>query len=44
VETNIVSGAVDLAKLADDTVSFDGGGLGRKISVYRLPERIGAGA
>ena len=38
LETNVVSGAVDLASLADDTVVFDGGGLGRRISVYRLPE------
>ena len=39
VETNIVSGAVDLASLADDTVAFDGGGLDRRISIYRLPEQ-----
>jgi hypothetical protein len=39
VETNVVSGEVNLAKLADDTVMFDGGGLGRRISVYRLPEQ-----
>jgi hypothetical protein len=38
VETNVVSGAVDLATLAEDTVDFDGGGLGRRISVYGLPE------
>jgi uncharacterized protein DUF3604 len=38
VETNIVSGKVDLADLADETRSFDGGGLGRQLSVYRLPE------
>jgi hypothetical protein len=38
IETNVVSGEVDLGKLADDTVVFDGGGLGRKLSVYRLPE------
>jgi hypothetical protein len=38
VETNVVSGKVDLAALADDTRTFDGGGLGRQISVYRLPE------
>ena len=38
IETNIVSGKVDLAALADDTRTFDGGGLGRQISVYRLPE------
>ena len=38
IETNVVSGEVDLGKLADGTVAFDGGGLGRKLSVYRLPE------
>jgi hypothetical protein len=38
LETTIVSGSVDLATLADDAVAFDGGGLGRKLSVYRLPE------
>jgi hypothetical protein len=38
IETNVVSGEVDLAVLSDNTISFDGGGLGRKVSVYRLPE------
>ena len=38
IETNIVSGEVDLAKLDGDAVAFDGGGLGRRLSVYRLPE------
>ena len=38
IETNVVSGQVDLGVLADDTVTFDGGGLGRQLSVYRLPE------
>jgi hypothetical protein len=38
VDTNIVSGEVDLQNLADNTVMFDGGGLDRKLSVYRLPE------
>jgi hypothetical protein len=38
IETNIVSGEVDLGQLADGKVDFDGGGLGRKLSVYRLPE------
>jgi len=38
IETNIVSGAVELATLADQTVALDGGGLGRQLSVYRLPE------
>jgi hypothetical protein len=39
LETNIVSGEVDLATLDDGTVAFDGGGLARRISVYRLPEQ-----
>lgn len=39
IETNIVSGTVDLATLADDRVVFEAGGLGRQISVYRLPEQ-----
>jgi hypothetical protein len=38
IETNVVSGTVDLAALADDTIALDGGGLGRRLSVYRLPE------
>jgi hypothetical protein len=38
VETDIVSGTIDLAALRDDVVSLDGGGLGRRLSVYRLPE------
>ena len=37
-ETNIVSGEVDLATLAEDTVAFEGGGLERRISVYLLPD------
>jgi hypothetical protein len=36
--TNVISGEVDLQSLADDAAVFDGGGLGRAISVYRLPE------
>ena len=38
LESNVVSGEVDLATLGDDAVAFDGGGLGRQLSVYRLPE------
>jgi hypothetical protein len=38
LETNIVSGRVDLAALSGDTIAFEGGGLGRKLSVHRLPE------
>jgi hypothetical protein len=39
IDTNVVSGEFDLTTLADDVVAFDGGGLGRRISVYRLPEQ-----
>jgi hypothetical protein len=38
LESNVVSGEVDLARLGDEAVAFDGGGLGRQLSVYRLPE------
>lgn len=38
LETNVVSGRVDLATLAGDTITFEGGGLDRRLSVYRLPE------
>jgi len=38
IETNIVSGEVDLSRLTEATMEFDGGALGRKLSVYRLPE------
>jgi uncharacterized protein DUF3604 len=38
IDTSVVSGEVDLATLRDDVVAFEGGGLGRRLSVYRLPE------
>jgi uncharacterized protein DUF3604 len=38
IETNVVSGRVDLAALSGNRIAFDGGGLGRQLSVYRLPE------
>jgi len=38
IETNVLKGEIDLAALTDNTVTFDGGGLDRKLSVYRLPE------
>jgi hypothetical protein len=38
LETNVVSGEVKLASLRDNVVAFEGGGLGRRLSVYRLPE------
>jgi hypothetical protein len=33
-----VSGEVALAQLADHAAVFDGGGLGRRVCVYHLPE------
>jgi hypothetical protein len=38
INTNVVSGDIDLGELADGTVAFEGGGLGRTLAVYRLPE------
>lgn len=38
VKTNIVSGTVDLTALADNIIAFEGGGLDRRLSIYRLPE------
>jgi Protein of unknown function (DUF3604) len=38
VETNIVSGEVKLDQLADGTIAWEGDGLGRRLSIYRLPE------
>jgi len=38
LETNVVSGEIKLASLRDNVVAFEGGGLGRRLSVYRLPE------
>jgi hypothetical protein len=38
LETNVVSGEVDLAVLTEEPVAFDGGGLGRTLSAYALPE------
>jgi hypothetical protein len=38
IETNIVSGRIDLPSLNEQTVCLEGGGLDRRISIYRLPE------
>jgi hypothetical protein len=38
IQTSVVSGTVDLGSLEDNTVRFDGSGLSRALSVYRLPE------
>ncbi len=39
IETNVVSGRIDLQSLDEQTVGLDGGGLDRRISIYRLPEQ-----
>jgi len=41
ITTNIVSGTVDLARLGLDDTVFEGGGLGRQLMAYRLPESGG---
>jgi hypothetical protein len=38
IETSIVSGEIDLSALAANVLAFDGGGLGRQLRIYRLPE------
>jgi hypothetical protein len=38
VETNIVSGDIDVAALGANVIAFEGGGLGRQLRIYRLPE------
>ena len=38
IDTNVAACEIDLATLGDDTAAFDGGMLGRKLSVYRLPD------
>jgi hypothetical protein len=38
IETNIVSAECDLAALDHEEVVIEGGGLGRQLRVYRLPE------
>jgi hypothetical protein len=39
IETNVVSSVIDLSVLADNVMASDAGGLGRRLSVYRLPEQ-----
>jgi hypothetical protein len=38
IATNVVCGTVALTALSENAVVFDGGGLSRRLSVYRLPE------
>ena len=38
VNTNVVQGTADLARLGADDLTFDGGGLERRLMIYRLPE------
>ena len=35
---------ISLSTLTDNVVAHDGGGLGRRLGVFRLPKRIGIGA
>ena len=45
IETNMVSGTIDLATLADNVVAFDGGGLGGANSASIVcRSRTGAGS
>ncbi len=39
IETNIVSGSFDLPRIGFKDSSLEAGGLGRRIRVFRLPER-----
>lgn len=39
IETNVVSGKADVARIGMDDVALDGGGLGRRIRIFRLPDR-----
>jgi hypothetical protein len=38
VETNVTSGEINLSTLSDGEATWDGGGLGRMLKIYRLPE------
>lgn len=38
IETSIVGGKVGLAALGETAFEIDGGGLGRKLRIYRLPD------
>ena len=38
VETNIVSASCDVSSLGGEEFVADGGGLARKLRIYRLPE------
>jgi hypothetical protein len=38
IDTNVAACEIDLATLGDETAAFDGGMLGRRLSVYRLPD------
>lgn len=41
VNTNVVGGKADLARLNAEDLVFDGGGLDRRLMIYRLPEESG---
>jgi hypothetical protein len=38
VDTNVTSAEIDLSMLSDGAATWDGGGLGRMLKIYRLPE------
>ena len=40
IETNLVTGRVDLGRITQEDLVFDAGGLDRKIRVFGLPERL----
>ena len=41
LDMNLAKGAVDLAALGDGEIAYDAGGLGRRVSLRRLPEEGG---
>jgi hypothetical protein len=42
IETNLTKGEVDLASLRDGEIVYEAGGLGRRLTLRRLPEDDGA--
>jgi hypothetical protein len=42
IESNVISSECDLAKLDQNEVTIQGGGLQRKLCIYRLPEQNSA--
>ncbi len=42
IESNVISTECDLAKLDQNEITIQGGGLQRKLRIYRLPEQSSA--